>query len=323
MLAIDSCNLMIKAALEQHLNSTEPNPYIDLNVTEPSSFNIKVATMQDNPDSIICMVGSPQFADVFNAGGIDTIGKYFGSYQLVATPLKGYDLGIIFSRNESRGEASRVAELFGRIRTICVAGVFLQPLQGLLAGEPQQAKEVLCRSDERVWVLPSDDRVTFIIEVRYDNKQDRSMAKIFLIEFEESKRHITNAPLLQFFPKLPPNLSAFNSVEHPNSVYLSLTFLKTNFKANSEKKIETISMWLSEFKRYLTYHIHGLKGYLHSRMRKKTAGFLKVLEAAIPENLESKAFKRVRGMRTYREESQIVNDVIIPEARKPEASQRR
>mmetsp|Transcript_31959 Transcript_31959/g.55082 ORF Transcript_31959/g.55082 Transcript_31959/m.55082 type:complete len:318 (+) Transcript_31959:31-984(+) len=316
MLAIDPCNLMLKSALEKCLNSTDPTTSLDVNVAEIDSMTIRLAAY-DNEDSLICMVGSPFFVEIYNAGGSDTIERYFGNYQIVPSPLQGFDIGIVISRDAVRAESARVAELFSKIRTIFAAGIYSTPLETMLKGTPQQAKEVRFRADERVWVLPSDDRVTFIQEVKYTNLQDRSMAKIFLVEFEESKRHITNAPLIQFFPKAPPSLAAFRVADSPNSHYLSLTFIKTNFKADSAKKVESISMWLAEFKRYLTYHIHGLKGYLHSRMRKKTAGFLKVLEAAVPESLEAKTFKRVRGTRTYREETQIVNDLLLPEVRKP------
>jgi hypothetical protein len=314
MLAIDPSNLMLRTTLEQALTSTESTTTVNLSITEFDYLTIKLAAYDDD-DTLICLIGGPSAAAVLDAGGLHALGRYFHEFQMIPQPLPEYDLGIIITRSAVQADASRVAEVFSRIRTILVAGIYLQPLESMLAGASQQPREVAYRSNERVWVLPTEDRVTFILEVCFDNAQDRSMAKIFMVEFEESKRHITNAPLIQFFPRAPQSLSSFGVGESANSHYLSLTFLKSAFKADSAKKVETIATWLSEFKRYLTYHIHGLKGYLHSRMRKKTAGFLKVLEAAVPENLESKTFKRVRGTRTFREDSQIVNDVLLPEAR--------
>jgi hypothetical protein len=49
------------------------------------------------------------------------------------------------------------------------------------------------RKDERYWVFGSDKDVNVTFEVNFDNETDRSLARIFLLELNDSKRNVMNA----------------------------------------------------------------------------------------------------------------------------------
>ena len=67
--------------------------------------------------------------------------------------------------------------------------------------------------------------------------------------------------------------------------------LKRDRRADNISHIQT-------FRDYFHYHIKASKAYIHSRMRRRTADFLQVLNRARPEN-EEKERKTASG-RTFR-----------------------
>lgn len=64
-----------------------------------------------------------------------------------------------------------------------------------------------------------------------------------------------------------------------------------------QRREENISH-IQTFRDYFHYHIKASKAYIHSRMRRRTADFLQVLNRARPEN-EEKERKTASG-RTFR-----------------------
>ena len=71
----------------------------------------------------------------------------------------------------------------------------------------------------------------------------------------------------------------------------------TIFKGNLDRGgLESILDFVTNFRQYCQYHIHATKAYLHTRMRKKVAGFLKLIQEAKREKTErSRKYKEFIG----------------------------
>uniref|UniRef100_A0A4W5LFJ4 Arp2/3 complex 34 kDa subunit n=1 Tax=Hucho hucho TaxID=62062 RepID=A0A4W5LFJ4_9TELE len=59
------------------------------------------------------------------------------------------------------------------------------------------------RRQETIYVLPQADRIVIVFSVAFQDKTDQAIARIFLQEFAEARRHVNNAPPVSF-GKDPP-----------------------------------------------------------------------------------------------------------------------
>jgi len=75
------------------------------------------------------------------------------------------------------------------------------------AGNPDFACEISYRSDEKYWVIPSKSEVTVGFSLQFDNPTDKALARIFLLEFSDSKRFVKSPPAIMYHDsKIPDNI---------------------------------------------------------------------------------------------------------------------
>lgn len=103
---------------------------------------------------------------------------------------------------------------------------------------------------------------------------------MFLQEFREGKRAAQNAPQVLFTRDPPAGIAEEGALTGEKVGYI--TFVLFPRHTNKQAKDNTIDL-IHLFRNYLHYHIKCSKAYIHSRMRAKTADFLKVLNRAKPE----------------------------------------
>ena len=60
------------------------------------------------------------------------------------------------------------------------------------------------RKDEKFWVFPSAEDVSVTFEVNFQTVEDQSLARIFLLELNDSKRSVMNAPGVIYHDKTMP-----------------------------------------------------------------------------------------------------------------------
>ena len=103
---------------------------------------------------------------------------------------------------------------------------------------------------------------------------------VFLQEFREGRRGNANAPQVLFTRDPPAGIEAEGALTGENVGYI--TFVLFPRHTSKQVRDNTINL-IHLFRNYLHYHIKCSKAYIHSRMRAKTADFLKVLNRAKPE----------------------------------------
>lgn len=191
--------------------------------------------------------------------------------------------------------------------------------QGVKEGSDVMA--IHYRDEEAIYIKASHDRVTVIFSTVFRDETDRIFGKVFLQEFVDARRRaIQNAPQVLFRSDPPLELQGLKGVGKTGEkgeigyitfgtsvfLYLSVSFPLTNHHGvpvlfprhlTPAHRAESISH-IQTFRDYFHYHIKASKAYIHSRMRRRTADFLQVLNRARPEN-EEKERKTVSG-RTFR-----------------------
>jgi len=57
--------------------------------------------------------------------------------------------------------------------------------------------EFSMRNKEKIWCIPSKDRISIFFSIHFENNIDKTICKLILNELEESKRHVQNSPSIQ------------------------------------------------------------------------------------------------------------------------------
>ena len=281
---------------------------------DPSTINMKIPDYDGTlyllagiSDSMIAFImQSEEVKSIGEAGGYEALDNFLQGFQIDRTAPNQYSVIIDKSQLPTETEArkaavAQIADKFSLLRTTFLSGPFFKAIAAVKQGLPFQAQQVNIRKNEKLWVIPAEGRVTFVFQIVYKDSNDASFARIFLQEFQDSKKKISNAPVISFGTAPPENISQYRP--KTEGLFLSLTILRDQITNPVEQ-----AKCLSGFRQYLTYHIHASKTYLHMRMRKRTEVLHTALKQAVPEKLEEKTFKRVRAMKGIKEEAKIINN---------------
>jgi len=71
---------------------------------------------------------------------------------------------------------------------------------------PTEVIHILYRSqtEEAVWIKPSSDSVTIVYSIRFADKSDKILAKVFLSELADARRAMTSVPAVRYSTTEPP-----------------------------------------------------------------------------------------------------------------------
>jgi actin related protein 2/3 complex subunit 2 len=133
--------------------------------------------------------------------------------------------------------------------------------------------EIPYRSDEKYWVIASQKEVTVSFALNFDNVTDKALARIFLLEFSDSKRYVKNPPSIIYHDtKFPDNVAAAfpdaSKTKYSNGV-ISFTLFPGHLNPTPDQSLT----FLAGFRQYMHYHFHAIKASLHTRMRKRVETF--------------------------------------------------
>lgn len=133
--------------------------------------------------------------------------------------------------------------------------------------------------------------------MHFDNVTDKALARIFLLEFSDSKRYVKNPPAIMYhdikFPEnIAKNFPEASKVKYSNGI-VSFTLFPGHLKDGLDQPLA----FLIGFRQYMHYHQHAIKASLHTRMRKRVETFQRVLTKAKrdQEQVGSRKFKETIG----------------------------
>ena len=168
------------------------------------------------------------------------------------------------------------------------------------ASDPKLACQIDYRNDEIFWVVPTKNEVTVAFGMQFSNDTDKALARISLLEFSDSKRHVKNPPAILYYDKDFPEAV---SKAFPQAAQLKFSngVISFSFQAGHMKPdIMQPMTFLIGFRQYLHYHIDAIKASLHARMRKRVETFQRVLtKAKRDQESEIRKFKETHGGTQY------------------------
>jgi len=230
-------------------------------------------------------------AALLKNGASEDLKAVYGS-MVQSSPEQGYDLSLQFDVDNVPGNRDKFPEAMSLLKRHLLAAPFKKVFQAVEKNQAHPMITIQYRDDEAIYIKGEPERVTVVFSIMFKDADDQVFAKIFLKEFEDARKSISNAPSVSFSSKeAPGELKGVAGVKEGEGHGFVTFVLFQNHIKNADKTINTIQT----FRDYLHYHIKCSKAYLHNRMRTKVEAFLQVLNRAKPTDVGAKEKKTAAG----------------------------
>jgi len=304
MILLDTSNRIIEETFIEkftHPKDTE-GKYEALDITfadfDGVKFHIITPTDERNLVQLSMSLRSANTWSQLKANGVDKVfNDFYGSF--IVAPESSYDVTLQVDLAKPPEDIPKFARSLALMKRNALAAPFYK-LFDSMSGD---LVEIQYREDEAIYLKPETDRILVIFSVAFKYADDVVFAKVFLKEFEDARKSMTNVPAVNFSQKDPPKELAVVKNLRVGSNNGFVTFVL--FPQHIKKRDPTIDS-ITEFRNYLHYHIKCSKAYMHTRMRNKVRNFLQVLNRSKQEPLTSEK-KTITG-KTFRRPDEPVND---------------
>ncbi|KAJ5554899.1 hypothetical protein N7535_007342 [Penicillium sp. DV-2018c] len=335
MLLLDYQNALIQSLLTERFSGATPVS-IDQVVSDFDGVTFHLST-PESKTKILISINVKCYKELVQYGAQQVLEREYGPYIVSPEPGYDFSVQIdlenlpaeeearndlimklaLLKRNAMAAPFERAFDEFNKLAEEASRYTSESAPQGIKEGGEVMA--IHYREEEAIYIKANWDRVTVIFSTVFREETDRIFGKVFLQEFVDARRRVLtlqNAPQVLFRNDPPlelagvPGLNAgegevsyvtFGTNEYDilATSTLVLTQLTVLFPRHltPQRRYENISH-IQTFRDYFHYHIKASKAYIHTRMRKRTADFLQVLNRARPENEERE--RKTASGRTFR-----------------------
>ncbi|KAE8150302.1 Arp2/3 complex, 34 kd subunit p34-Arc-domain-containing protein [Aspergillus avenaceus] len=317
MLLLDYHNVLIHSLLTERFSGAPPAS-IDQIASDFDGVTFHLST-PESKTKILISIQVKCFRELVQYGAQQVLEREYGPY--IVAPEPGYDFSVQIDLEDLPADQEARDDLIMRLALMkrnAMAAPFERAFDEFtqLAEEaskysseaaPQGVKEggdlmaIHYREEEAIYIKASHDRVTVIFSTVFREETDRIFGRVFLQEFVDSRKRNNisqNAPQVLFRNDPPLELAGVPGLKGSGEDKVSyVTFVLFPRHMTPQRRFDNISH-IQIFRDYFHYHIKASKAYIHTRMRKRTADFLQVLNRARPENEERE--KKTASGRTFR-----------------------
>jgi len=253
----------------------------EISFADFDDVSFKISCQPESPNIVVVNMAMKNVPLLKKNGSQVVIDRLFPGMEV--TPLPGFNVAIQFDCDT----LTNPTEFLNNISEL-KRNVFGGPLDRAFTGLLNKTSENLpttvieYRINEAMFICPTASKVVVIFLVDFADATDKAVAKVFLQEFVEAQRTVRTAPPVSYNSKDPPGeLSKLQyNFKSDSAGYISFALEERHITGIYKEK--AISL-LGGFRNYLHYHIKCSKTYLHMRMRKRVAGWMQVLNRAVPE----------------------------------------
>lgn len=230
---------------------------------------------------------NPDFKKIYEFSGKEYIESEFSEYDIKLDSevfVKKFD--IVISVNNSKYQSLRkiencskeerkeilqqieeIAIKFSEFRSNLYTSVINKMIS--LVKNSQKASPISLYLKEKniLHVLPSNDRIDLVYGINFIQTIDISLTKVFLIELENAKNHVSNCMGVKVYYKeneLPKNIADVDKPENYSNGLVVFTLYSKDYDSIS-KKLD----FFVNFSQIVQYHVYTMKMNLHLRMNIK------------------------------------------------------
>lgn len=285
MIILEINNRVVEDVLKvkwAELESNQKLESVDVTVADFDGVLFHISNYEGDKTRICISILLKFYRDLKEHGADDLLTRVYGDF-LMPAPENGFSVSLMIDLKKVPAEQREtVIKNAGLLKRNCFAAVFEKYFQFQERGEEGHRRAVIhYRDEETMYIEAKSDRVTVIFSTIFKDETDIIIGKVFMQEFKEGRKASHTSPQVIFSHRDPPmELRDTDAKTGDNIGYI--TFVLFPRHTNVQVRDSTINL-IHIFRDYLHYHIKCSKAYIHSRMRAKTADFLKVLNRARPE----------------------------------------
>ncbi|KAI9835146.1 MAG: hypothetical protein M1819_002515 [Sarea resinae] len=315
MLLLDYQNVLIQSILTERFSGAPPVS-IDQIVSDFDGVTFHLST-QESKTKILISISVKCFNELVKYGAQEVLEREYGQY--IVAPETGFDFSVLVDLENLPEDPAAREDLVRRISLLkrnAMAAPFEKAFDEFARLQEEASKftsesapegireggEVMAvhyRDEEAIYIKANFDRVTVIFSTVFREETDRIFGKVFLQEFVDARRRaIQNAPQVLFRNDPPLELQGVPGLANPESGEVGYVTFVLFARHLSRQRREDVISHIQTFRDYFHYHIKASKAYIHSRMRRRTADFLQVLNRARPENQEKE--RKTASGRSFR-----------------------
>lgn len=219
-------------------------------------------------------------ADVLKRlGSADLLNHHFPGME--ARPDAGYNVALEFNCDNLANPEETLNQI-SQLKRHVLGGPLHAAFSAISNRSALPAPAVLSfRKNETIYVCPSAGKVVVVFFVDFVDSTDQALARVFLQEFVEAQRTVRSAPPVSYSREPPREIASLVKSYNPEAAgFISFAFEERHVQG---QHLDNSVTMLTGFRNYLHYHIKCSKTYLHMRMRKRVAGWLQVLNRAVPD----------------------------------------
>lgn len=276
MILLEPGNRILEESVRNAIIPQNKREPMDVRLCDFDDVSYHIVLEKDDMNLMKLSINIPMFNQTDSMGGQAALDKYYGEFK--GPSESGYDVTLHVKFDAIKDPEATIKSL-SLVKSRLTGGVFEYFFDGLTSDKKQQPFKFDLRSDTTVYLCPSDDRVTVIFSVDFKEKVDKVIAKVMLTEFVNTRKGIGRAPPVAWDANPPRELAHFKITQNNGCLgYMSFAILKDHLKSPDKK--EAVVTVLQTFRTYLQYHIKMAKSHFHSKMRKRVAELIKVLNRA-------------------------------------------
>jgi len=235
------------------------------------------------------------WSELVKYGVADVLKQEYGN--LVVGAESGYNFTLQVNCSSPQGDKAAFARKVALLKRNAMAAPFYKVFSDIEAKRGGGLVEIPYRDDEAFYLKPETDRCIVVFSVRFKDQDDVVFAKVFLQEYADARKTMSNAPSVTYSQKEPPmELKGARNLRVGGAQgFVSFVLFQPHIAAaKREKTIDNIQT----FRNYLHYHLKCSKAFLHTRMRNRVRLFLQILNRSKSE-VDNKEKKTITG-RTFK-----------------------
>jgi len=212
---------------------------------------------------------------------------------LVVQPEVGYDYSLQIDLDAIGDKKETLPKSISYLKRHVIAAPFLRLFESVTSGGNCPMITINYRTNEAMYLKQEQDRAQVIFSINFKDSDDIVLSKVFLQEFANARKTMSNAPAVTYSQKEAPlELKGVPNVREGEDQGF-VTFVLFNNHVGESRRNQTIDN-IHLFRDYLHYHIKCSKAYLHTRMRLRTEALLQVLNRA-KQKTAMKEMKTITG----------------------------
>jgi len=294
MILLEANSQLLEEIIKQRIAS-EKKEAVDITIADFDGVTFHITT---NPQQRnICTVSiSWKCINEIKAHGVEArLKSIYG--PLLVSPESGYDYSLQFDLNNLGDKKDTLPKLVSYFKRNVISAPFHKLFESVTSGGNVPLLTINYRRNEAMYLKQEGDRAVVIFSINFSDSDDIVLSKVFLQEFANARKTISNAPSVTYSQKEAPlELKGVSGVREGEDQGFVTFMLFNNHLQESRRQhsIDTVHL----FRDYLHYHIKCSKAYMHTRMRLRAEALLLVLNRA-KQKKANKEMKTITG-RTFK-----------------------